>query len=223
LEGTPPTAPDHARWRALQKMWRILILSAVFILLGVGFVFSVGRWLVMEDPLEKAQAIAVLSGGMPIRAIEAAKLYRQGYAPQVWLTHSTEPGARLKTMGIPFFGEDFYDARILVRNGVPEEAIRVLDPPIINTADEIRTISGQLERENGTAVIIVTGKAHTRRTRILWHRLAGDRGTAVVRAASEDPFDPKRWWGSTRDALDVVREVLGVLNAAAGLPLQPSR
>jgi hypothetical protein len=40
-----------------------------------------------------------------------------------------------------------------------------------------------------------------------------------VRAASDDPFDPTHWWRSTSDVLDVVREILGLLNASAGLPL----
>jgi len=44
-----------------------------------------------------------------------------------------------------------------------------------------------------------------------------------VRAASEDPFDPRHWWRSTGDALDVVREVLGLMNAWAGLPLRRTR
>jgi len=66
----------------------------------------VGRWLVVEDPLVKARAIVVLSGAMPLRAIEAGKLYREGYAPEIWLTHSTEPGETLEEMGIPFAGED---------------------------------------------------------------------------------------------------------------------
>jgi hypothetical protein len=40
-----------------------------------------------------------------------------------------------------------------------------------------------------------------------------------VRAAPTDPFAPGHWWRSTGDALDVVRETLGLLNAWAGLPL----
>jgi hypothetical protein len=31
------------------------------------------------------------------------------------------------------------------------------------------------------------------------------------------------WWRNTGDALDVVREVLGLLNVWAGLPLQPAK
>lgn len=194
-----------------------------FLVLGAFLFLAVGRWLVLEDPPEKATAIAVLSGSMLLRCGEAAKLYKQGYAPDVWLTHSAEPARALEAMGIPFAGEDAYCKRILIHEGVPAMAIHVLDPPIANTADEVQVIGSALQREKGRSVLIVTTKAHTRRVRLLWRRLASGQGRAVVRAASKDPFDPAHWWRSTSDALDVVREVLGLLNASAGLPLPPAR
>lgn len=207
-----------------RRAFRIfLVLVAVVLLTGVVFLFFAGRWLVVEDPLEKAQAIAVLSGSMPLRAVEAAKLYREGYAPEIWLTHSTEPGATLEAMAIQYVGEDFYNLRVLMHEGVPADAIRVLEPPIVNTADEINTISAALIEEKGSTVIIVTTKAHTRRVRTLWHRLAAGRGKIIVRAASDDPFQPARWWSNTRDALDVVRELLGLLNAWTGMRVRPAK
>jgi uncharacterized SAM-binding protein YcdF (DUF218 family) len=202
--------------RALLGILGIVLLCALI------FFLFVGRWLVVEDPLEKAQAIVVLSGRMPIRAMEAAKLYRAGYAPKIWLTHSTEPGATLEAMGISFGGEDVYNVQVLMHEGVPADSIRVLQPPIINTADELAAVSTALAQENGTTVIIVTSKVHTRRVRILWNRLAAGRGRALIRAASDDLFEPRRWWRTTGDALDVVREFLGILNAWAGMPLHPA-
>jgi hypothetical protein len=56
----------------------------------------------------------------------------------------------------------------------------------------------------------------------LWHRLAAGHVQAIIRAASDDPFEPGRWWRTTGDALDVVREFLGILNAWAGMPLRPA-
>jgi uncharacterized SAM-binding protein YcdF (DUF218 family) len=193
------------------------MVAALIIFLGVG------RWLLVEDPLEKARAIVVLSGAMPLRAVEAAKLFREGYAPEVWLTHSAEPGETLRAMDIPYAGEDFYNTRIMIHEGVPAGAIHVLERPIENTADEMSTISAVLAREKNQTVIIVTTKAHTRRVRLLWRRLSGGRCRAIVRAATEDPFDPGHWWRNTTDALDVVREVLGLLNVWTGLPLRPAR
>jgi uncharacterized SAM-binding protein YcdF (DUF218 family) len=212
---TNPAKHRRTRWIVFGLLG-IVLLSAVIFLLGIG------RWLVTEDPLQKAQAIVVLSGRMPMRAMEAAKLYREGFAPTVWLTHSTEPGAMLKTMGVSYVGEDIYNVQVLMHEGVPADAIRLLEPPIINTADELLVVSEALEAGKGTSVIIVTTKVHTRRLRILWNRLAAGRGQAVIRAASDDPFDPRRWWRTTGDALDVVREFLGILNAWAGLPLRPA-
>lgn len=207
-----PARPRHAR-RILLALFGVLVLAAIAFFLGVG------RWLVFEDPLEKAQAIAVLSGRLPIRAIEAAKLYRAGYAPVIWLTRSAEPGESLQAMGIPYVGEDFYNFRVLLHEGVPADAIRVLQPAILNTDDEMSSIAAALTEEKGSTVIIVTTKAHTRRVHTLWNRLADGRGHAIIRAATTDPFQPGRWWSTTSGALDVVREVLGLLNAWAGLPL----
>jgi uncharacterized SAM-binding protein YcdF (DUF218 family) len=208
----PAAHPRRAR--------RIFIaLFGVFILAAITFFLGIGRWLVVEDPLEKAQAIAVLSGRLPIRAIEAAKLYRAGYAPEVWLTRSAEPGESLQAMGIPYVGEDFYNFRVLIHEGVPVDAIRVLQPSILNTANEMGSISAALAEKKGNTVIIVTTKAHTRRVHTLWNKLANRSGHAIVRAATTDPFRPGRWWSTTSDALDVLREVLGLLNAWAGLPL----
>jgi uncharacterized SAM-binding protein YcdF (DUF218 family) len=216
-KGSETTPLRHWRTR------RIVLGLAGMVLSGtVVFLLYLGRWLVVEDPLEKAQAIVVLSGRMPLRAMEAAKLYREGYAPKVWLTHSTEPGATLEAMGISYVGEDAYNSRVLTHEGVSANDIKVIEPAIVNTADELAAVSAALEAEKDTTVIIVTSKVHTRRVRILWNRLAPGRGRALIRAASDDPFEPRRWWRTTGDALDVVREFLGILNAWAGMPLHPA-
>lgn len=200
----------------------LLAFSGAFLLAAIVFVLGVGRWLVVEDPPQKAHAIAVLSGRLPIRAIEAAKLYQAGYAPEIWLMRPAEPAAALQPMGIPYVGEDFYNLRVLVHEGVPVDAIHVLQPSILNTADEINAIASALVAEKGNSVIIVTNKAHTRRVHTLWKRIAAGRGRLIVRAPTDDPFQPDRWWRTTGDALDVLREVLGLLNAWAGLPLHPA-
>lgn len=220
------TSPSSAAAVVAPRNRRKFILAGiacVFLALALVAFFGVGRWLVVEDPIGKARAIAILTGRMPLRSMEAAKLYRQGYAPEVWLTHTAEPGESLKAMGIPFEGEEVYSARVLIHEGVPVGAIHVLEPPIVNTADEVRVISKALEREEDRSVILVTTKPHTRRVRLLWRKLAPRECRAIVRAASDDPFDPRHWWRSSGDALDVVREVLGLMNAWAGLPLTRAR
>lgn len=217
--------PDTAGVRSeMRRSSPWLITSAVLFFAGAAVcLLGLGRWLVVEDPLEKAQAIVVLSGRMPVRALDAARLYRGGYAPEIWLTRAREPEASLATLDIAFQGEEFYNTRVLIHQGVPAAAIRVLSPPIDNTADELRDTAKEMARSNSSAVIIVTTKAHTRRVRALWRKLSGQPGRVIIRAAENDPFDAAHWWRSTGDALDVLREVLGLLNAWAGLPLQPAK
>ena len=202
---------------------RLWILPGVILFASLFVFFNIGRWLVAEDPLEKASAIAVLSGRMPSRALEAARIYREGYASEIWLTRTIEPGASLQALFVPFTGEEAYDRMVLMRKGVPESAIRVLDPPIANTADEMLAIGQALSKENERTVIIVTSKVHTRRVKALWKRLSSADGQAIVRGVSDDGFDPAHWWANSADALDVVREALGLLNAWAGLPVPPAR
>jgi hypothetical protein len=55
----------------------------------------------------------------------------------------------------------------------------------------------------------------------LWNKLADKNLTAIVRAAPDDPYDADHWWRNTRDALSVVREILGLMNVWAGLPVHP--
>ena len=199
--------------------------SGLGLLLLIAFIFCffyVGRWLIVEDPLDHAQAIAVLSGRMPLRVLEAAKIYRAGYAPEVWLTHSMEPAKSLHEMGLKFLGEEDYNREILIHEGVPPTAIHVLEPPIVNTADEIVDIKFALNATPLRTVIIVTSKPHTRRVHTLWRTLTHGAGRIIVRTSSSDPFDARHWWRNTTDALDVVREILGLLNAWAGLPLRHS-
>src|SRR5260370_41770498 len=115
-------------------------------------------------------------------------------------------------MNIEFPGEDFCSAGFLRAEGVPSKAIRVLEPPIDNTADEVLAIAGELEQEKGATVIIVTTKAHTRRGRTLWREVAGGRGRAIVRAAPTDPVSPDHLWRAGGAAVGAAREGLGLLN-----------
>jgi hypothetical protein len=68
----------------------------------------------VQDPLVPADVIVVLSGHMPYRALEAARLYQQEAAPQIWVSRPVGPVQELAEMQIPFVGEDFYSQRVLL-------------------------------------------------------------------------------------------------------------
>jgi uncharacterized SAM-binding protein YcdF (DUF218 family) len=212
------------------KLRRWVIPAGVFIaitVIGIAFLLTIGRFLVVQDSPAHADVIVVLSGRMPERALEAARLYQAGYADKVWISAPPSPEEELKAMNIFYVGEDFYNEKVLLSQHVPVDAIQIMERPNENTEEEVRQISELVRNDKLHTVIVVTSKAHTRRVRTIWHKLVGSDSRVdpriIVRYATDDPFDGAHWWRHTQDGLDVVRESLGLLNAWAGFPLRPSK
>jgi len=200
-----------------------IIIALIAIAIGAVLLFrDAGKWLVREDPLSHADAIVVLSGSMPARAEEAAKIFQMGYAPGVWVSRPNSAAAELEKMNITYTGEETYNREVLIQKGIPANAVRILPDSIVDTEQEIEEVSRRLRDENKSSAIIVTSPQHTRRVRVLWRRLAQPGQVSMVRAAWEDNFDARHWWSNTRDAFAVTREVLGLTNAWAGLPVRPN-
>jgi uncharacterized SAM-binding protein YcdF (DUF218 family) len=218
------------RSRALAAPWsrRVLVLLLALALAGVLVPLGAGRlgqWLLVADALEGARAIVVLSGRLPFRAMEAAAIYRAGWATEVWLTKEarTPEERALDRLGVPVVRGEALNREVLERLGVPSRAIRLLDDGVRNTVDEVRLIAHELGANRADRVILVTSKTHSRRVRATWSAMVGPSPHAIVRYASEEPFESGQWWRHTRDALDVSREVFGLMNVWAGFPVQPDR
>jgi len=197
-------------------------LGLVMVLVPVG-VSQLGYWLVVADPLETSRAIVVLSGRVPFRAMEAASLYRGGWAAEIWLTKEVRSAEEtvLAQLGVAVIRGEAYNREVLERLGVPPGAVRLLSDPVQNTVDEVRLIAGEIGRDRGDRVILVTSKTHSRRVRATWSAIVGVSPRAVIRYATEEPYQAGRWWRNTRDALDVSREVFGLMNVWTGFPVQP--
>jgi uncharacterized SAM-binding protein YcdF (DUF218 family) len=208
---------------------RTALVATVLIALVAGSlvwgVRGLGAWLVVEDPLSSARAVVALGGQIPFRPMEAASIYGQGWAPEVWITRGVQQAeqAALRELKVEVPPEEVYSRAVLERLGVPATAIRVLTEPAVNTAEEIRVIGRELQRVGGGQVILVTSKPHSRRVRATWRALIGDSPHAIVRYATADPYDARRWWRQTGDALAVSREVFGLLNVWAGFPVRSAR
>ena len=216
-------------------MWRLVrvrYLLVLAVVLGVVAVLLpaaagvVGRWLVVGDTLESSPAVVVLSGRVPFRAMRAASIYKAGLAREVWVTRpvQTPEELALRRLGIPDVkAEEERNRQVLERLGVPAGAIRILDRPVINTVAEIELVAEQLRRTGADRVIVVTSKPHTRRVKATWASLVGRQPRLMVQYPEQEGFDPERWWRHTADALEVSREVFGLMNVWAGFPVRPDR
>ena len=212
--------------KRLGRRWLTLLVMLVLIAGIAYWAFrNVGRWLVAPDALQHARAIVVLSGRIPFRAMEAAEIYRQGWAPEVWLFQDEPDDAdeAFARLGIPYASELDYDQQVLERLGVPKAAIRILAPPTTNTLSEVKRIAGELQQQGGEKVILVTSPVHTRRTKFIWHIAVGNHLQAILR---DDPFetsDLEHWWRSTQDIQDVEHEILGLIDACLGFVVGPGK
>jgi uncharacterized SAM-binding protein YcdF (DUF218 family) len=207
----------------------VLALAVVVALVGVTAPWAakaVGGWLVVADGIEPARAVVVLSGRVPFRAMRAASIYKDGFAPEVWVSRPmpTPEELTMRRLGIPDMKtEEQRNRQVLERLGVPTSVIRVLDTGVLNTMEEVEVIARELRRTGGDRVIVVTSKPHTRRVKAIWHAMVGDAPRMMVQHPAEELFDPDHWWRNTGDALEVSREVFGLMNVWAGFPVRPDR
>jgi uncharacterized SAM-binding protein YcdF (DUF218 family) len=203
----------------------VLIVAVVLVAAAPALLRGLGSWLVVSDELAEADAIFVHAGHMPVRVLEAADLFLEGMAREVWLadTVPTEERAALEEVGVVVPAEWHWNREVLLARGVPVGAIRLLPALVATTRDEVGLVAKEMERSGGRRVILVTSRQHSRRVSTLWRR-AGPRGLeAIVRPSRHDPFDPTRWWTNTDDGEAVLHELLGIVDAWVDVGLRPER
>jgi len=190
------------------------IVVAAFVLAGFGegsLLSDVGHFLVVQDQLQPAAVIIALAGegNPPSREIEAARLYRAGWAPLVLVVRGSD---HLESAAWESTREN------LLSQGVRDSAIIIVKENARNTFEELAAAFHGIDSKD-QPVILVTSKNHTRRTRLTWEYVTGGRSQAIVRAEGHDSFDPKQWWHEQRNVSVVAHEYLGIINAYAGFPI----
>jgi uncharacterized SAM-binding protein YcdF (DUF218 family) len=190
---------------------RIAVLAAIVLLaaylMATPLLRAAGRYLVLDEPLEKADAIVVLSGSFPDRILEAVDLYAAGMAPQIVLCREPENGGfrQLRERGVVLPRGYELNQAVAEQLAVPSEAILVVDRADRSTFSEARRVIDFVLRRGFTKVLLVTSKFHTRRAGAIYRHLAGDRLRIIMRPTRYDSFAADEWW---RDRLWIRRVVI---------------
>jgi len=175
---------------------RLAALAALVLVLAAVAAPRLGAWLVVEDPLQKADAIFVLGGTLFERPLEALELYKEGWAPRILLMRQIADDGELELMrrGVPYQREIDVQIDVLTRLGVPRDAIQILDEQD-STKDEADELRRVLIANGWSRAIVVTSKQHTRRARLVINRrLADTGGQAILRPSRYDTTDVDGWW-----------------------------
>jgi uncharacterized SAM-binding protein YcdF (DUF218 family) len=171
-------------------------LAVPLCLLGLFALRGLGSWLVVQDPLQKADAIFVLGGTRFERPLEAIELYKAGWAPRVGLMQQVSDYGEvyLAQQGIAYPREVDAQLEVMVRLGVPRSAITIFNEAN-STAEESETLYEAAAANHWSSVIIVTSKQHTRRARLVMKRRTAPLGINVITRYSRfDQADTDRWW-----------------------------
>ena len=170
---------------------------------------NAGRYLSKEDPIENADVIAVLAGTRMDRALEAADLYRRGFAPLIVLTQQTSERsfAVLAQRGIVLPPDAQLTREVLQKLGVAPAAIVIPREIHGNTAQEARTLHRLAVSNKWDTLIVVTSRYHLRRAGFALRReLAGTGIRVEMHGTSYEDANPDRWWTRRGDWRWVLEE-----------------
>jgi uncharacterized SAM-binding protein YcdF (DUF218 family) len=167
--------------------------------------FMAESW-VVEDPIEHADAILLLSDDnfYADRATRAAELIREGKAPLV-----VASGRRLR----PLAGIAELMEHDLIERGVPKEKIVRLAHDADSTREEAEALIKLVAARKWKSVIVVTSNYHTRRARYIFRKVFPKQIDVRVASARDGDFDPERWWEKRKSLKLLTREFAGMVVA----------
>jgi len=180
-------------------MRRFLIIVFPLLLLGaLTYVWRepVLRWfatsLIVEDSLQKVDALVVLSGGGYDRGNEAVKIMHAAYVNRVICTGGN-PVIELRVFGIDTLESDMTVAN-LRRQGIPDSVIDVLHGGT-STKEESDMIAQYCHLHHLKKIMILSSKLHTHRVQDVFKKKLKAQGVEViVRGAPNSRFDELKWW-----------------------------
>ncbi len=187
----PGQAPATGRWRrALRRCAVVLAVLACLYLFRAPLLRSAASALVVDQPREATTALLLLDADRgPERAAES---YRDGRAGHVLLIEGW-PG-RVEQLGVLPPHADVL-RRNLGDEGVPEEAITVLNGRAKNDWDRARLLREWLAGHPGATVTVLCDRFGSRRlSRVFGATLGGEVTRLRWWAQAERRFDESDWW-----------------------------
>lgn len=190
----------------------IKLIVSLFLLtfsLGLYFVrhpifrFVAESW-VIEDPLEKADVLIVLSDDnfYADRATRAAELFREGKASLV-----VASGRRLR----PSAGIAELMEHDLVERGVPKDKILRFAQDGDSTREEAQALAKLAKTKKWRKAIVITSNYHTRRARYIFRRVFPQDIEIRVAGARDGDFDAENWWEKSKSTKLFIREITGMM------------
>ncbi len=195
-----------------RKIVFILLVLIFLVVVHEKILTGLGRFLVVQDIPDKADATVVLYTGVDIypRLIEAADLYKQGTAGKVVIDGNRKTDT-LRDLGksgyeppCKWYAEEI---SVLQHQGVDKNHIIAISAEdAYDTISEAKIVGAILVNNGLENVIITTSKYHSRRALHIWRSLYDGQLNIYVASAQNDPFNPAAWWRDGRQTRWVLSE-----------------
>jgi len=174
----------------------VTLLGTILWLAYKPLLLAIGDFLVVQDDLSRADVIHVISGPN-YRVDHGIRLYKQGYARQIFFTGR---------------GRQAYDAKVrAIGQGVPPQAVTADGSRVTSTYSEavrLREFIAQSEAPI-RSVILSSDPYHMRRARWTYQRVLGNQ---VNLQMSPVPFElspyRREWWTHRKSQQRVLEEYL---------------
>jgi len=194
-------------WNGSSKIRFVLIALMLVLFLG-WLIPGLGQALVVNDQLEKSDAIVVLMGGGYERMLETIDLYHAGYAPQIIMVQNSTNGYDvLLSRGIVALRDPDVLQMIGSQLGIPAQAFIVLPGDALSTQDEAVAVRAYLNQNPDLkALIIVTSKFHSGRAKRIFQKAVGSLDREVQIQADGSKYDElyqESWW-QDREAMKTI-------------------
>jgi uncharacterized SAM-binding protein YcdF (DUF218 family) len=159
---------------------------------------------IISDTVTHADAAVVLGGGLDVRPFAAADLYRRGLVNKVLISQvGDEPAVSLGVV----LNHTESNRRVLLKLGVPADAIETFGTMNRNTIEEAFALSEWADRNNASSFIIPTEIFSARRVQYIFRReLAIER----IEVLSLDPplYNKDDWWKTDTGLIAFQNEIL---------------
>jgi uncharacterized SAM-binding protein YcdF (DUF218 family) len=191
------------------RLFRLVLLVLLAWFLAPPVLTAYARWLIVQDPLERADAVVALSGGEGERLHASINLYKQGKAGCLLLVGPAIPLLKVYT-GEDSLTQGEAKRRIAIRKGVPPDSA-IVSLGATSTWEEAQTTLMEARARDWRSITIVTDPFHTRRARATFHKVF--HGQPVRIAVYHVPlehssYNPQKWWTRERDLMAVMTETV---------------
>jgi uncharacterized SAM-binding protein YcdF (DUF218 family) len=191
------------------------ILFATALLLAL-FLWRGGHWLVVETPLQQADAIVMLRGGSPERELEVADLYHDNIAELILFADFNSHNTKLlDSIGVDQNALLQHVFNVFEHLDVDPRHIHVIDNAHSSTRGEAIAVREYLESApHIQTIIIVSSPPHMRRTRLIFRRelrKLDPNVELILRPSNYSDFQANAWYRHRESARAVVLEYLKIV------------